>query len=103
MKLTKIGKGSHFEEIEFPVSEKSIESAIKLIFEQMAEALESGKRIEIRGFGSFSLRYRPSRVARNPKTGDMVQTEGKYAAHFKPGKEMRARVNASREAYPLVL
>lgn len=76
-----------------------IEQGIKHVFEMMAEALESGHRIEIRGFGSFSLRYRPPRVARNPKTGDVVQTEGKYAPHFKPGKEMRERVNASKDSY----
>lgn len=80
---------------------KQIENGIKHIFESMAEALESGKRIEIRGIGSFSLRFRPPRVARNPKTGDVVHTEGKYAPHFKPGKEMRERVNASREKYPI--
>jgi integration host factor subunit beta len=78
---------------------KLIELGIKHIFENMAEALEAGHRIEIRGFGSFSLRYRPPRVARNPKTGDVVHTEGKYAPHFKPGKEMRERVNASKETF----
>lgn len=74
---------------------RSIEQGVKHIFEQMAVALESGKRIEIRGFGSFSLRYRPPRAARNPKTGEFVMTEGKYAPHFKPGKELRERVNES--------
>lgn len=72
-----------------------IEQGVKEIFEQMATALESGTRIEIRGFGSFALRYRPPRTARNPKTGDYVVTEGKYAPHFKPGKELRERVNES--------
>ncbi len=78
-----------------------IELGIKHVFEGMAEALESGHRIEIRGFGSFSLRYRPPRVARNPKTGDVVHTDGKFAPHFKPGKEMRERVNASKESYSI--
>lgn len=72
---------------------KQIEHAVKLIFDQMSEALELGQRIEIRGFGSFALRYRSPRVARNPKTGEYVNTEGKYVAHFKPGKELRERVN----------
>lgn len=81
------------------ISVKQIEQGIKHIFEGMAEALESGHRIEIRGFGSFSLRFRPPRVARNPKTGDVVHTDGKYAPHFKPGKEMRERVNASKDIY----
>ncbi len=78
-----------------------IELGIKHVFEGMAEALESGHRIEIRGFGSFSLRYRPPRVARNPKTGDVVHTDGKFAPHFKPGKEMRERVNASKESFSI--
>lgn len=72
---------------------KVIEQAVKNIFEQMSTALENGVRIEIRGFGSFDLRYRPPRSARNPKTGEYVVTEEKYAAHFKPGKELRERVN----------
>lgn len=72
---------------------KDIEQAVKLIFEQMSTALEAGQRIEIRGFGSFALRFRAPRVARNPKTGEYVNTEGKYVAHFKPGKELRERVN----------
>ena len=59
----------------------------------MAEILASGKRIEIRGFGSFSLHYRPSRTGRNPKTGELVTLTPKYVPHFKPGKELRERVN----------
>jgi len=70
-----------------------IERAVKDIFEQMSHALENGLRIEIRGFGSFALRHRPSRSARNPKTGEQVMTEEKYAPHFKAGKELRERVN----------
>ena len=72
---------------------KLIEQGVKDIFEQMSVALENGVRIEIRGFGSFALRYRPPRTARNPKTGEYVVTEAKYAPHFKPGKELRERVN----------
>ncbi len=72
---------------------KLIEEGVKNIFEQMSVALEKGQRIEIRGFGSFALRYRPPRKARNPKSGEYVTTAGKYAAHFKAGKEMRDRVN----------
>lgn len=77
------------------LSPNKIESAVKITFENMISALEKGARIEIRGFGSFSLRYRLPRVARNPKTGEHVVTEGKYALHFKPGKELRDRVNES--------
>jgi len=58
----------------------------------MSGALASGERIEIRGFGSFSLNYRPPRTGRNPKTGDAVALSGKYVPHFKPGKELRERV-----------
>lgn len=74
---------------------RQIEHAVKLIFDSMSEALETGQRIEIRGFGSFALRYRSPRRARNPKTGEYVNTDGKYVAHFKPGKELRERVNES--------
>ncbi|MBD1390936.1 integration host factor subunit beta [Neiella sp. HB171785] len=75
------------------LSAKEVETAIKELIEQMATTLESGDRIEIRGFGSFSLHYRAPRVGRNPKTGDSVELEGKYVPHFKPGKELRERVN----------
>ncbi len=70
-----------------------VEEAVKCIIEQMSEALASGERIEIRGFGSFSLHYRPPRQGRNPKTGETVALAGKYVPHFKPGKELRERVN----------
>jgi integration host factor subunit beta len=63
------------------------------MIEQMSQALASGERIEIRGFGSFSLHFRPPRMGRNPKTGDSVELSGKYVPHFKPGKELRERVN----------
>jgi integration host factor subunit beta len=59
----------------------------------MSGALSSGERIEIRGFGSFSLHYRPPRTGRNPKTGESVSLAGKHVPHFKPGKELRDRVN----------
>jgi integration host factor subunit beta len=60
----------------------------------MSSALTQGERIEIRGFGSFSLHFRPPRLGRNPKTGESVALPGKYVPHFKPGKELRDRVNA---------
>lgn len=75
------------------LSAKDIELAIKEILEQMASSLQDGDRIEIRGFGSFSLHYRAPRVGRNPKTGEKVELSGKYVPHFKPGKELRERVN----------
>lgn len=75
------------------LSPKDIELAIKLILEYMSQSLASGSRIEIRGFGSFSIHYRAPRIGRNPKTGESVELEGKYVPHFKPGKELRDKVN----------
>ena len=72
---------------------KDMELAVKMILDHMSDALARGERIEIRGFGSFSLHYRAPRVGRNPKTGDPVALPGKYVPHFKPGKELRERVN----------
>lgn len=72
---------------------RDIEESTKLIFEKMIKALEAKDRIEIRGFGSFSLRYRKPREGRNPKTGAKVALLGKYVPHFKPGKELRERVD----------
>jgi integration host factor subunit beta len=77
------------------LSVKDVELAVKSMLEHMSQILASGERIEIRGFGSFSLHYREPRTGRNPKTGELVQLEGKYVPHFKPGKEMRDRVNES--------
>ena len=75
---------------------RDVELAIKTILEHMAECLATGDRIEIRGFGSFSLHYRPGRVGRNPKTGTAVSLPAKYVPHFKPGKELRERIDGSR-------
>ena len=72
---------------------RDVELAVKCILEHMSQALASGERIEIRGFGSFSLHYRPPRQGRNPKTGASVALAGKYVPHFKLGKELRERVN----------
>ncbi len=72
---------------------RDVEQTVKTLLEQMSESLSTGERIEIRGFGSFSLHFRPPRVGRNPKTGDAVDLSGKYVPHFKPGKELRERVN----------
>ena len=72
-----------------------VENAVKEILEQMAGSLSSSDRIEIRGFGSFSLHYRAPRTGRNPKTGETVELDGKHVPHFKPGKELRDRVNES--------
>jgi len=80
---------------------KDVESAVKCIIEKMNQALSSGERIEIRGFGSFSLHLRPARLGRNPKTGESVALSKKYVPHFKPGKELRDRVDASRDKHSI--
>ena len=72
---------------------RDIELAVKTILEYMTTSLSSGERIEIRGFGSFSLHFRPARSGRNPKSGEPVLLPAKYVPHFKPGKELRERVN----------
>ncbi len=79
---------------------KDVELAVKEILEQMSQALASGDRIEIRGFGSFSLHYRPPRIGRNPKSGEPVALAGKHVPHFKPGKELRDRVNGAFGGQP---
>jgi integration host factor subunit beta len=78
------------------IPEKDIAMCVGAILDQLSESLGSGNRIEIRGFGSFSLHYHAPRNAHNPKTGAKVVTSGKYTPHFKPGKELRERVNDSR-------
>ena len=72
-----------------------VEAAVKDILDHMAETLIDGKRIEIRGFGSFTLRHLPPRQSRNPKTGERLVLDHQYRVHFKPGLELRERVNAS--------
>ncbi len=81
---------------------KDVELAVKCIIDQMSDTLASGERIEIRGFGSFSLHHRPPRIGRNPKTGESVSLTEKFVPHFKPGKELRDRVDASREKYNII-
>ncbi len=83
------------------LSLKDVELSINHILECMSNSLGKGDRIEIRGFGSFSLHYRPPRKAHNPKTGERVYTEAKYTPHFKPGKDLRDRVNESRTRVPI--
>ena len=86
--------------VQTQLSAKDVELAVKLILDKMAEVLAAGDRIEIRGFGSFSLHYRPSRLGRNPKTGESVELSGKYVPHFKPGKDLKDRVNLSLLTQP---
>jgi integration host factor subunit beta len=79
---------------------RDVELAVKTILEQMGHTLASGDRIEIRGFGSFSLHFRPPRIGRNPKSGDPVSLPAKYVPHFKPGKDLRERVKESHGLDP---
>src|SRR5215831_3967843 len=72
---------------------KDAELAVKMILDAMAESLAKGERIEIRGFGSFGLNYRPPRTGRNPKSGDKVQVPEKHVPHLKAGKELRERAD----------
>ncbi|MEW5782863.1 MAG: integration host factor subunit beta [Pseudomonadota bacterium] len=72
---------------------KDADLAVKVILDALAETLAKGERIEIRGFGSFSLNYRPPRIGRNPKSGAKVEVPAKYVPHFKAGKELRERVD----------
>lgn|SRR3990167_803546 len=83
------------------LSIKDIELGVNHLIDRMSDSLGDGHRIEIRGFGSFCLHYRPSRKAHNPKTGARVYTAAKYTPHFKPGKDLRDRVNASRAMHPI--
>jgi integration host factor subunit beta len=78
-----------------------VELALDCLLEHMMSALESGERIEIRGFGSFTLHLHPPRIGRNPKTGVAVNLPAKVAVHFKPGREMKDRVNTARNKCPI--
>lgn len=74
---------------------KDVEYSVKILVDTMTRSLARGQRIEIRGFGSFDLNHRPARQGRNPKTGDKVDVPEKHVPHFKPGKELRERVDQS--------
>lgn len=75
--------------------QKDAELAVSEILTAISQALSKGHRVEIRGFGSFALNYRPPRTGRNPKSGEAVQVPEKYVPHFKAGKELRERVSSS--------
>ncbi len=80
---------------------KEAEIAAKEILDAIGRSLAQGDRVEIRGFGSFSLNYRPARTGRNPKSGDAVPVPPKYVRHFTVGKDLRERVEASVKDAPL--
>ena len=75
------------------LAERDVELAVKMMLDHMAECLAGGGRIEVRGFGSFSLRFRRARVGRNPRTGAAVSLPARYAVNFKPGMRLRERVD----------
>ena len=81
--------------------ENAVTDSINHLLELMSDSLIKGRRIEIRGFGSFTLHYRAPRNAHNPKTGERVVTMAKYSPHFKPGKALRERINASRAQHAI--
>lgn len=84
------------------IAEHKISDAINLIIDSMSQSLVQGERVEIRGFGSFSIHVRQPRQAHNPKTGEKVMTKEKRTPHFKPGKALRDRINAARKTNPIV-
>jgi integration host factor subunit beta len=75
------------------LTQRDVERVVGVIFERMVAALESGGRVELRGFGAFSVRSRPARAGRNPRTGEAVDVRAKHVPFFKSGKELRARLN----------
>ena len=80
------------------LKEEDITLSVALLLESVRVTLEKGRRVEIRGFGSFALNYLPPRNGRNPKSGEAVVVPSKYVPHFKPGKELKDRVNSSLES-----
>ena len=95
--LTKSGLIETLARNQSHLSPKDVELAVKSLLERMSREMANGERIEIRGFGSFSLHFREPRIGRNPKSGDAVALRGKHVPHFKPGKELRERVNGQRK------
>ncbi|VFM96012.1 MAG: integration host factor subunit beta [Candidatus Kentron sp. G] len=79
------------------LSYSDVDQAVNVILESIAGSLSAGERIEIRSFGSFSLHYRPGRIGRNPKTGEIVSIAARYVPYFKPGKQLRESVNIIKD------
>ena len=79
------------------LTQKDVEKVVSVILDQMTRALENGGRVELRGFGAFSVRSRPARNGRNPRTGETVAVKAKHVPFFKSGKELRERLNAEDE------
>ena len=81
---------------DFPdLTQREVESVVSAVFDSITDQLAQGGRVELRGFGAFSTRKRDARLGRNPRTGESVQVDAKRVPYFKPGKEMRVRLNVS--------
>ena len=94
LKMTKSERIKRLASDQDHLAEQDVEAAVKALLDRMRDALARGERIEIRGFGRFSLHDRPPRLARHPNTGETIQTSGKSVPPFKPAKELRERVNS---------
>lgn len=79
------------------MSLREVEKAVDIIFSEISNALASGGRVELRGFGAFSVRYRERRLGRNPRTGEKVEVQGKHVPFFKAGKSLRERINTGKK------
>jgi len=84
------------------LQQRDVEMAINITIDVMTHHLAHGQRIEIRGFGGFSVIHRAARMGRNPKTGEQVSLPIRHATHFKPGLDLRERVSLSRDRFPLI-
>ncbi len=84
------------------LTKEDVEAAVNCIFNRINEELGRGGRIEIRGFGTFSIRQHADKMGRNPKTGETVSIPRKNSVHFKPGIDLRERVNASRSVHKII-
>mgnify|MGYP001815994336 FL=1 len=93
--VAKSGIVSRLAQKQTQLTEEDVEMAVNTILDNMIDGLVSGERVEIRGFGSLSLHFRPPRIGRNPKTGERVNVPAKYVPHFKPGNELKNRVDYS--------
>lgn len=91
--VAKSGIVSRLTQQQSQLTEEDVEMAVNSILDNMIDGLVTGERVEIRGFGSLSLHFRPPRVGRNPKTGEQVKVPAKYVPHFKPGNELKKRVD----------
>ena len=73
--------------------QRDVENIVNAVFDEVTEALANGNRVELRGFGAFSVKHRPARAGRNPRTGESVHVDEKWVPFFKTGKELRERLN----------